>query len=122
MLVSRNSGEWCAARIEPGAITVSRATAAHAARPSPPRNLGPAFEGARGVPIDLRERILNQESKSTASRDDFQLLLSDQAPSNNAMQLTVRAARPLLSRLRPTSPHKVARKGRATRTAADRER
>ena len=90
MLVSRNSGECCAARIEPGAITVARATAAHAARPSPPRNLGAPFEGARGVPIDLHERILKQESKSTASRDDLQLLLSEQAPSNNAMQLTGR--------------------------------
>ena len=41
---------------------------------------------------------------------------------NNAMQLTVRAARPLLPRLRPTSSQTVACKGRATRSAADRER
>ena len=41
---------------------------------------------------------------------------------NNAMQQTVRAAHPLLSRLRPTSPQTVARKGRATRPAADRGR
>ena len=45
-----------------------------------------------------------------------------QVLSNYAMQQTVRAARPLLSRLRPASPHKVARKGRATRPAADRGR
>ena len=57
-----------------------------------------------------------------ASRDDLGLLLSEQPPSNNAMQLTVRAARPLLSRLRPTSPQTVASKGRATRPAADRGR
>ena len=43
-------------------------------------------------------------------------------PHNNAMQQTVRAARPLLSWLRPTSPRKVASKGRATRPAADRGR
>src|SRR5436309_13684508 len=42
--------------------------------------------------------------------------------SINAMQQTVRAARPLLPRLRPTSPRTVARKGRATRPAADRGR
>src|SRR5438552_1634590 len=41
---------------------------------------------------------------------------------NNAVKLTVRAARPLLSRLRPTSPRTVASKGRATRPAAYRER
>ena len=34
-------------------------------------------------------------------------------PANNAMQQTVRAARPLLSRLRPTSPRKVWGKARA---------
>ena len=41
---------------------------------------------------------------------------------NNAMQQTVRAARPLLARLRPASARRVARKRRAARPAADRGR
>ena len=49
------------------------------------------------------------------------MTISGLAP-NNAMQQTVRAARPLLSRLRPASPRTAASKGRATRPAADRGR
>ena len=43
-------------------------------------------------------------------------------PANNAMQQTVQVSRALRPRLRPTSPRKVARKARAARPAADRER
>jgi len=41
---------------------------------------------------------------------------------NNALNLTVRASRPLQGRLRPTSRRTAAGKGRATRPAGYRER
>jgi hypothetical protein len=87
---------------------------------------GPLAEGSlRSGPIWLRGAT-NDDAQATGQGRICRItrgrVSSIPVTHNYAVNLTVPASRPLRSRLRPTSPLKVARKGRATWPAGYRER
>ena len=114
---SMNPNRYSSARCH---ITRTTATNPRPASPTPYQDA--AVESWESLQSTRTSVSSAKESMRTTSHMELVFLLRRPVPSNNAVKLSVRAARPLLSRLRPASPLKVARKGRATRPAAYRER